>query len=317
MARPASRKRGFTLIELLVVIAIIGILIGLLLPAVQKVREAANRSKCSNSLKQLALACHNFQDSYGTLPYDMSPDAGGPAGTWGMKGPNWSWIAHVLPFFEQQDLYAQITALGTGGNIDTVYFNNANVAPMLGTTIKVLFCPSDNAQFNTSLQTNRADLTGAIGLTNYKGVSGADWCCGTWGPIKSTLDPTTNDGLAKGDGIFYRGDGNKRITLTDIKDGTSNTFMVGEDIPLLNQWCSWPYSNNAVGTCAIPLNFGVPPNTDKPSDWHNVYSFRSYHAKGANFAYADGSVHFIDEDIDLATYRAMATRSGMESVVAP
>jgi prepilin-type processing-associated H-X9-DG protein len=237
-----------------------------------------------------------------------------------MNGTNWSWIAHVLPFFEQQDLYALICAQGTGGNIDTVMFNNANVKPLLATQIKVLFCPSDNAMNNTSLQTNRADLSGAIGLTNYQGVSGANWAWGTQAapPVKSTIDGSTN-GLADGDGIFYRGDGNKRITLTDIHDGTSNTFMVGEGIPLLNRWCSWPYSNNAVGTCAIPLNYGVPPNSDAAGsgDWPNLYSFRSYHTNGANFAYADGSVHFISQSIDTPTYRAMATRSGGEAVQAP
>src|SRR5947209_1829342 len=115
---------GFTLIELLVVIAIIAILIGLLLPAVQKVREAAARMSCSNNLKQLALACHNYQDSNNTLPYDCSPEASNSA-TWGMGGTNWSWIAHVLPFIEQGNLYNSIAALGTNSNIDTVTLQTA------------------------------------------------------------------------------------------------------------------------------------------------------------------------------------------------
>src|SRR5215472_8715629 len=99
-----ARTRGFTLVELLVVIAIIAILIGLLLPAVQKVREAAANSQCKNNLKQLALACHNYHSSLETLPYDVSPESG-QSWAWGASGPNWSWIAHLLPYIEQDNLY--------------------------------------------------------------------------------------------------------------------------------------------------------------------------------------------------------------------
>ncbi len=310
-------RRAFTLIELLVVIAIIAILIGLLLPAVQKVREAAARTSCSNNLKQLALACHNYHDTAGTLPYDNSPEAANSA-TWGMGGTNWSWIVHVLPYIEQGPLFTNIAALG-GGNIDTVTLQTAYNAGFLSVTIKPLLCPADTPA--DALKQNRADLgSNVIGLTNYKGVSGANW---EWGGFNiagtaSCITPNDMYGLGDGDGVFFRGDGNKKKKLTDIRDGTSNTFLVGEDLPLYNQWCSWPYSNNAVGTCAIPPNYQMPPAmTASPGNWPTTYSFRSNHTNGLQFAYADGTVHFVTQSIDLPTYRAAATISGGETLSPP
>jgi len=308
-------RRAFTLIELLVVIAIIAILIGLLLPAVQKVREAAARSSCQNNLKQLALACHNYQDANGVLPYDCSPEAANSA-TWGMGGSNWSWIAHALPFFEQGPLYNQIAAIGGGQTIDNVTLSAA--AAFCSVQIKSLFCPSDNASTTASYQTNRADLGGnVIGVTNYKGVSGSNWAW-TFGIAGTGRTNGDTNGLADGDGLFFRGDGNKKSKLTDIGDGTSNTFMVGEDLPQYNLWCSWPYSNNAVGTCAIPPNYQMPPSmAASPGNWPTTYSFRSRHTNGLQFAYADGTVHFITTGVPLVTYRAYATINGNETVPSP
>ena len=125
------------------------------------------------------------------------------------------------------------------------------------------------------------------------------------------------NGKGKGDGIFFRTD-IIHPALTDITDGTSNTFMIGEDIPLLNCWCAWPYANDATGTCAIPPNvnldlaYGVcdAAATAADSAWANTFSFRSRHAGGLQFAYADGSVHFIAQSIDLPTYRALSTIQG-------
>jgi len=269
--------------------------------------------KCTNNLKQLGIACHATHDSTGYLPYDCSPEAANSA-TWGMGGTNWSWIAHVLPSIEQGPLYTNIAALG-GGNIDTVTLQTAYNAGYLTVDIKTLLCPSDNADSSANLKTNRADLgSNSIGLTNYKGVSGANWA---WTFSVAGTGRTNGDtnGLADGDGIFFRGDGNKKTKLTDIRDGTSNTFMIGEDLPLYNQWCSWPYSNNAVGTCAVPPNYQMPPAMSaSPGNWPTTYSFRSRHSNGLLFAYADGSVHFVTQSVDTATYRAMATINGGETL---
>src|SRR5262245_12305688 len=131
MARLIRRpRRGYTLSELLVAIAIIGLLIGLLLPAVQKVREAANRIKCANNLKQLALACHNFENAHGYFPPNNLY-------TWDATGPNWSWLAHTLPYIEQENLYRQAKVEGAPPN------NLNQSAAEIAMEVRNLLCPSD------------------------------------------------------------------------------------------------------------------------------------------------------------------------------
>jgi prepilin-type N-terminal cleavage/methylation domain-containing protein/prepilin-type processing-associated H-X9-DG protein len=303
--KPSSRRRaGFTLIELLVVIAIIAVLIGLLLPAVQKVREAAARSSCQNNLKQIALGAHNYESTYGHLPVNTQEY---PPNTWTWDAQrnarSWSWLARTLPFLEQDNLYHQ-------GNIPNATFNQA--LAVIATPVKTFFCPSDDAQSQVTA-TDRINLEGGtIALTNYKGVSGSNWDWGDWINNGPSGNP---NGLNFGDGLFYRDDGLKPRRLLDVKDGTSNTLMVGEDVPAWNRHCSWPYSNHAVGTC------GIPPNAKRgngtaydPSDWGNVYSFHSRHTGGAQFALADGSVRFIVDTIPLPVYRALATINGREVI---
>ena len=324
------RGRGFTLIELLVVIAIIAVLIGLLLPAVQKVREAAARSSCMNNLKQIALAVHSYHDANLTMPTNtLITDQ---QSNW--IRPNWSWLARVLPYVEMDPLYrnARIPTNNLGDTTGT-----PSTRDLCATQIKVYLCPTD-PDSNAGPRTDRANLVGmSVGLTNYKGVSGANW--GWYSNAASNppndegsppfiatdarwINPSTIDGsyngLNNGDGLFFRTDYRHQRRLTDIADGTSNTFMVGEDLPIKNVHCSWPFANTANGTCGIGPNAKRTNGTEfGASDWPNVYSFRSLHPGGLQFALADGSVTFVKESIDLATYRAMATIKGGEVASLP
>jgi len=298
------------------VIAIIAILIGLLLPAVQKVREAAARMSCSNNLKQLGIACHSFHDAQGWLPNNVSPNAFG----YDINGYSWSWLAMVLPYIEQQNLFFQ-----SFKNMSSPP-SFAGSGPVYSTQVKTYLCPSDGS--STSARTDRANTGGyACGSTNYKGVCGSNWC---WGSYTNNGPAGDCNGLDNGDGCFYRSDGivavsptvryARTLRLTHITDGTSLTFMIGEDVAELNQHCGWPNSNYATGTCSIPLNNGLrsgQPGYNNPGDWPNLYSFRSRHTGGANFCMADGSVKFVTDSIDPNIYRAVATIKGGEVATLP
>jgi prepilin-type N-terminal cleavage/methylation domain-containing protein/prepilin-type processing-associated H-X9-DG protein len=311
------RRPAFTLIELLVVIAIIAVLIALLLPAVQKVREAANRAKCGNNLKQLALAVHSYHDVYSLMPIDRF--GGYPPGGWGGSNQNsqsWSWLALILPYVEQDNLYRQ-------GNVPN---SSLAASGIISKNIPMFLCPSDPAYgIGPQVVTTGYFPTVTVGLSNYKGVQGANWC---WGSYPNGSNPASNgcDASYFGDGVFFCMDWNHAKSITSITDGTSNTFMIGETLVIGNSVMvflgnpfalSWAHSVEAVHNCSMPPNARQPngqpyPTTDLATNW----GFKSQHPGGVQFAYTDGSVRFINDAIALGTYRALATIKGGEVAMA-
>jgi prepilin-type N-terminal cleavage/methylation domain-containing protein/prepilin-type processing-associated H-X9-DG protein len=296
------RRRAFTLIELLVVIAIIAILIALLVPAVQKVREAAARVQCQNNLKQIGLACHNYHGAQKCLPPGYL--ASGPYidGT-NDTSPGWGWAAFLLPFLDQDPIYRQL-------NLNSPVQNS----PAIQTMIAVYFCPSDAPSSGPFAVT---DATGtAIALaapSSYAATVGPD--------ASDVADPT-------GLGVFYR---NSRTRLTDITDGTSQTVMAGERAWADSQgiWAGVPSgavlrpgSRNPWQTVTAP----APTLVLAHNNWINIKTdadgglddFSGYHSGGVNLVFADGSVHFIRnitvDGPQRQAFWALGTRAGGGSV---
>ncbi|GAB5443784.1 MAG: DUF1559 domain-containing protein [Fuerstiella sp.] len=317
----SGHRSGFTLIELLVVIAIIAILIALLLPAVQQAREAARRTECKNKLKQLVLACHNFESTHGHFP-------GGRLDTYYSNGPNWSWMFTVLPYIEQANFF---DASGVNVKPPPMIRDKPEI---VAATFEAFWCPSDPQAIDSPVLNpdnyNLYDPDGveaqlAAGITSYRGNLGANWggaavgTAGWWGGDPRWTNPDINgeyDGCAHGDGTVLGS--SERICIRDVTDGTSNTFMVGEN--KVDSCCleGWAHTDSAVATCAIPPNVKRPDGTPYPnSEWQNTYSFSSYHTGGVQFGLTDGSVRFISDSIDLGLYRALATRRSGEVAQMP
>ena len=312
-----GQRHAFTLIELLVVIAIIAVLIGLLLPAVQKVREAASRAKCSNNLKQFGLALHGYHDVTGTFPAGQENYIAQNSAR-----PLWNracWWHRLLPYVEQDNLYRLLDAYmsrtpappyitfavnGVGGSPS---------APGRNTVVPVSNCPSDPT--GVKIRTVAGNEQGFHG--NYVLCAGSTF-----------FNPSSSPNGANLNGLFYPF---SRTRLADVTDGTTNTLMAGEILVVTDTtahdlrgryYNAW--QGNVLFSTLYPPNTGVgdrssycihtPPRAPCQSltATNVVQSARSAHAQGANFLLADGSVRFVQNGINLATYQALGTRSGGE-----
>ncbi|WP_439630344.1 DUF1559 domain-containing protein [Gemmata sp.] len=328
--------RGFTLIELLVVIAIIAILIGLLLPAVQKVREAAARMQCSNNLKQLGLAVHNYHDTVQRLPpggaEDQPPfgtDTGASGGAWGS-----SWMVYILPGIEQNAIASKWQYSGSSG-----VFNANNNAAMAGATIKTFSCPS------SPLKTGPSPSNSSACLANYVGIAGA--ANGTIpGYTEARVNSLPSGGIVGGGGMLIP---NGQVRFTGVADGLSNTILISEQSNFLKDtsgakqdWRAtqpWGFSLG-VKSQGVPPNFTNTPGSDNRSPamctirytinqtpaagWANDIAgtgvgisgnntganipLNSTHTGGVNVVFGDGSVRFLNDSTTLAVLAAIATR---------
>ncbi len=331
--------RGFTLVELLVVIAIIGVLVALLLPAVQAAREAARRAQCANNLKQIGLAMHNYHDVFKTLPTGYTNDYGRAINMGGQtyahhtdSPPNtlrasWAWSAYVAPFLE---LSAQHDVLGVTRRHAALAMTEPTVREVLQTRVPTLRCPSDdgpilNACGNSHRQPRDVnDVTVQVATSNYVGVNHGH---ATLNIINDQRDCT---------GVLFVDSG---INFRDVLDGTSNVLMVGERAYRTNHVrCQRRQDNCAaivfVAGATDPMNhmnrgpgsaLGVPgnginwpsPNSDCGNLWEAKSGFYSHHPGGAMFVFVDGSVRFITENLDLTTFRRLADRQDGNPVTLP
>jgi prepilin-type N-terminal cleavage/methylation domain-containing protein len=302
-----KRHTGFTLVELLVVIAIIGILVALLLPAVQAAREAARRTQCANNVKQIGLALQNYHGTYHVLP---------PGGVCANET---GWQVFILPFIERQDLFNEFNfnagafTSGTGQvGRNAVAFNR----------VAAYLCPSSPAnkmQMGGNNNVNSPELINGQPpyTTHYYGVMGP----------KGTNPNGAQYGFANGatyggyalDGVFGR---DSRYALRDVTDGTSNTFMVGE-VSWVNQTTGTRYrswmrgcqqggsSDSWIASCR---NVNNSINTPSIALFNDI-AFGSMHPNGTHFLLCDASVRFISQNVNLGVYKATASRNGGEAEV--
>jgi prepilin-type N-terminal cleavage/methylation domain-containing protein/prepilin-type processing-associated H-X9-DG protein len=312
MNRVGPKGRGaFTLIELLVVIAIIAVLIGLLLPAVQKVREAGARTQCANNLKQIGLALHNYEGVNHQFPYENTNDN---------DSQRCGWTAHIFPYIEQ---------FFTGSAVGLPNQGIRNVAIQSTFICKTFNCPSDPAP--------RISTDGTVAMGNYLGVNAPNtdqrdfWNTNTKGVFVYMTHNTVNSGFNPTSPFINRS--GPPTTIESISDGLSNTLAVGERPAYPDLWCgAWAYNemDNALGLpntkqwCSTTDQSGRPcPGGNQwfqpgsPGNPCDAQHYWSYHSGGGNWLFCDGSVRFLNYNIGTQLQAALATKAGGEVIQLP
>jgi prepilin-type N-terminal cleavage/methylation domain-containing protein/prepilin-type processing-associated H-X9-DG protein len=307
-SRVRNRTAAFTLVELLVVIAIIGILIALLLPAVQAAREAARRMQCTNNLKQIGLAMHNYHGACKKLPY-------------GSDWPNCqggTWASFILPYLEQQGLYNQFD------------FKKKMSDPVNRTAVTTVvaeyLCPSDPISSDPILTGRWADgscnpdTASALSYPVCMGPthpdacdfcpnqtpSATNWCC-----QGLNLGSQTSSGVWGASSVGMFGRYTKSFRFEDVTDGLSHTIMAGETLPAHYVWNGAFMHNFPESSTNIPINT-MESDGGLRQNWWRTSGYKSRHPGGVNLLMGDGSVHFCAETIDFQVYNALGTRAGNE-----
>jgi len=326
LTKALKQRKAFTLVELLVVIAILAVLVGLLLPAVQKVREASNRAACQNNLKQIGLALHNYHDSKSHFPNNARPD---PTLTVRKR-----WLVKILPQLEQGNIL--------DGYDDTTNWDSATNAKVTGLPLPIFVCRSspDPDRKDTNPDAGWATAKDIVAVGDYGALYGVH---GTFAANNPTLTLSSNL-----DGILVK---SGTVSVADVRDGTSNTIFVAESAgrPQLyvrgvrqsadykikgvngGGWARpasdlWVIGSDKAGTAVggpyvinanngfdhggtYPLTIGTPALATDPSG-----AIFSFHSGGANVLFADGAVRFLDESIAAGTIASLATRAGGETL---
>lgn len=337
MVRSHRLRDAFTLIELLVVIAIIAILIGLLLPAVQKVREAAARSTCQNNMKQLGLAAANYEGAFQKLPPSLIVELGNPPGGSGQPGFPYpgivhSWAPNLLPYIEQENLYRQY-------NFRFPWFSSPSIVPgtpdnqsVLRNPIKTFLCPStpggNNRTVSGSFSFGASFPYQNLAVTDYTTDSSINTGSLTFfGYPSTTTQATTYSAMRpqiRGTGIALLGTtASEPATMVSITDGTSNTFLLSESAGRPDYFIGgardasrtlndggWGHHENDYGLdgAVSKTNRSSPGNC--VVNCHNDNETYAFHTGGANHVFVDGSVRFIKDTINPQTYAALITANG-------